>query len=78
MTTYRSHSTYDGEKNTLGSNNNNFVKAEGAEPILISLDDAETLFHEFGHTLHAYSSKVTYPALGGTPRDYVEYPIAGA
>jgi peptidyl-dipeptidase Dcp len=54
MTTYRSHSTYDGEKNTLGSNNNNFVKAEGGEPILISLDDAETLFHEFGHTLHAY------------------------
>ncbi len=74
MTTYRSHSTYDGDKNTLGSNNNNFVKAEGGEPILISLDDAETLFHEFGHTLHAYSSKVTYPALGGTPRDYVEYP----
>ncbi|MDP1913211.1 M3 family metallopeptidase [Brevundimonas sp.] len=74
MTTYRSHSTYDGDKNTLGSNNNNFVKAEGSEPILISLDDAETLFHEFGHTLHAYSSKVTYPALGGTPRDYVEYP----
>ncbi|MFA4893650.1 M3 family metallopeptidase [Brevundimonas sp.] len=74
MTTYRSHSTYDGDKNTLGSNNNNFTKAEGGEPILISLDDAETMFHEFGHTLHAYASKVTYPALGGTPRDYVEYP----
>ncbi|MBU3974741.1 MAG: M3 family metallopeptidase, partial [Alphaproteobacteria bacterium] len=74
MTTYRSHSTYDGDKNTLGSNNNNFIKAEGAEPILISLDDAETMFHEFGHALHAFSSKVTYPALGGTPRDYVEYP----
>jgi peptidyl-dipeptidase Dcp len=74
MTTYRSHSTYDGDKNTLGSNNNNFIKAEGDAPILISLDDAETLFHEFGHTLHAYSSTVTYPALGGTPRDFVEYP----
>ncbi len=74
MTTYRSHSTYDGPKNTLGSNNNNFIKAEGGEPILISLDDAETLFHEFGHTLHAYASTVTYPALGGTPRDFVEYP----
>jgi len=74
MTTYRSHSTYDGDKNTLGSNNNNFIKAEGGEPILISLDDAETMFHEFGHALHAFSSKVTYPALGGTPRDYVEYP----
>lgn len=74
MTTYRSHSTFDGDKNTLGSNNNNFIKAEGGEPILISLDDAETLFHEFGHTLHAYSSTVVYPALGGTPRDFVEYP----
>lgn len=74
MNTYRSHSTYDGPKNTLGSNNNNFIKAEGGEPILISLDDAETLFHEFGHTLHAYSSTVTYPSLGGTPRDFVEYP----
>jgi len=74
MTTYRSHTTYDGPKNTLGSNNNNFIKAEGGEPILISLDDAETLFHEFGHTLHAYASTVTYPSLGGTPRDFVEYP----
>ena len=74
MTTYRSHSTYDGDRNVLGSNNNNFIKAEGGEPILISLDDAETMFHEFGHTLHAFSSKVTYPALGGTPRGYVEYP----
>lgn len=74
MTTYRSHSSFDGPKNTLGSNNNNFIKAEGGEPILISLDDAETLFHEFGHTLHAYSSTVIYPSLGGTPRDFVEYP----
>jgi peptidyl-dipeptidase Dcp len=74
MTTYRSHSTFDGYKNVLGSNNNNFIKASGGAPVLISLDDAETLFHEFGHTLHYYSSNVTYPALGGTPRDFVEYP----
>ena len=74
MTTYRSYSTYDGVKNVLASNNNNFIKAEGGEPILISLDDAETLFHEFGHALHYLSYKITYPALGGTPRDYVEYP----
>ena len=45
----RGTSTFDGVKNTLASNNNNFIKAEGGEPILISLDDAETLFHEFGH-----------------------------
>jgi peptidyl-dipeptidase Dcp len=74
MTTYRSYSTYDGVKNVLASNNNNFIKAEGGQPILISLDDAETLFHEFGHALHYLSYRITYPALGGTPRDYVEYP----
>ncbi|RZJ89167.1 MAG: M3 family peptidase, partial [Brevundimonas sp.] len=73
-TTYRSYSTYDGVKNVLASNNNNFTKAEGAEPILISLDDAQTLFHEFGHALHSLAAAYTYPALGGTPRDYVEYP----
>jgi peptidyl-dipeptidase Dcp len=73
-TSYRSFSRYDGVKNVLSSNNNNFTKAEGGEPILISLDDAETLFHEFGHALHSLSAAYTYPALGGTPRDYVEYP----
>ncbi|MBX3478183.1 MAG: M3 family metallopeptidase [Brevundimonas sp.] len=72
-TTYRSHSTYDGDENVLASNNNNFIKAEDG-PVLISLDDAETLFHEFGHALHSFASKVVYPALDGTPRDYVEYP----
>ncbi|WP_292063764.1 M3 family metallopeptidase [Brevundimonas sp. UBA7664] len=73
-TSYRSYSTYDGVKNVLSSNNNNFTKAEGGEPILISLDDAQTLFHEFGHALHSLSAAYTYPSLGGTPRDYVEYP----
>ncbi len=74
MNTYRAHSTFDGAKNVLASNNNNFIKAEGGQPLLISLDDAETLFHEFGHALHYLSSTVTYPALGNTPRDFVEYP----
>ncbi len=74
MTSYRGYSTYDGVKNVLASNNNNFIKAEGDEPVLISLDDAETLFHEFGHALHYLSYRITYPGLGGTPRDYVEYP----
>ena len=72
-TTYRSFSTFDGQKNVLASNNNNFIKAPSG-PLLISLDDAETLFHEFGHALHSLSSQVKYPALAGTPRDYVEYP----
>ena len=74
-TTYRSHSNLDGdETNVIGSNNNNFIKAPAGEPLLISLDDTETLFHEFGHALHYFLSTVTYPSLGGTPRDFVEYP----
>lgn len=74
MTTYRSHSTIDGERNVLASNNNNFIKAPAGEPLLISLDDTETLFHEFGHGIHYLLSTVNYPSLGGTPRDFVEYP----
>lgn len=74
-TTYRSHENFTGERLTpLSSNNNNFVKGAPGEPVLISLDDAETLFHEFGHALHSLLSEVTYPGLAGTPRDYVEFP----
>jgi peptidyl-dipeptidase Dcp len=44
--------------------------------VLISLSDARTLFHEFGHALHGLASKVNYPLLAGTAvaRDYVEFP----
>jgi peptidyl-dipeptidase Dcp len=73
--TYRGHENFTGVKrNVLSSNNNNFVKGAPGEPILISLDDAETLFHEFGHAIHSLVSDVDYPGLSGTPRDYVEYP----
>ena len=41
---------------------------------VISLDDAQTLFHEFGHALHTLLSEVNYPGLSTTPRDFVEYP----
>jgi peptidyl-dipeptidase Dcp len=58
----------------ITSNNNNFVKGAPGEPVLISLDDATTLFHEFGHALHALLTDITYPSLGTTPRDFVEYP----
>jgi peptidyl-dipeptidase Dcp len=72
---YRAHETFTGKTLTpLTSNNNNFVKGGEGEPILISLDDAETLFHEFGHALHGLLSEVNYPGLGVTPRDFVEYP----
>jgi peptidyl-dipeptidase Dcp len=75
MTTYRSHETFTGtELHTLASNNNNFVRGAEGQPVLISLDDAETLFHEFGHAIHYLVSTVNYPGLGNVPRDYVEYP----
>jgi peptidyl-dipeptidase Dcp len=41
---------------------------------LISLDDAETLFHEFGHALHGLLQNLRYQGLAETPRDFVEYP----
>ena len=58
----------------LTTNNNNFVAAPAGQPTLISLDDATTLFHEFGHSIHAMLQQVYYPGLSGTPRDFVEYP----
>jgi peptidyl-dipeptidase Dcp len=73
-TTYRSRSGLLGEDVVLGSNNNNFTKPGPGEPVLISLDDAETLFHEFGHAIHYFLSDVHYPGLAGSPRDFVEYP----
>ena len=71
---YRTQSTFDGPVTAITSNNNNFVKGAPGEPVLISLDDAETLFHEFGHALHGLLQDVRYPGLAGTPRDFVEYP----
>ena len=73
-TTFRSRAGLLGDDIVLGSNNNNFVKPAANEPVLISLDDAETLFHEFGHAIHFFLGNVHYPSLGNTPRDFVEYP----
>ena len=50
---YRGQEKLNGAISPITSNNNNFVKGAAGEPTLISLDDAETLFHEFGHALHA-------------------------
>jgi peptidyl-dipeptidase Dcp len=76
MNAYRNQERLDGEISTIVSNNSNFVKGKPGEPVLISWDDATTLFHEFGHALHGLSSNVTYPNLSGTNvvRDYVEFP----
>ncbi len=72
---FRSRESFTGVVQTpLVTNNNNFVKGAPGEPVLISLDDAETLFHEFGHALHSLLSEIEYPGLAVTPRDFVEYP----
>jgi peptidyl-dipeptidase Dcp len=72
---YQGHETFTGtEVTAITSNNNNFTRGADGEPVLISLDDAQTLFHEFGHALHGLLSEVNYPGLAGTPRDYVEFP----
>jgi len=74
------HSAYQprirllGDDTVLNSNNNNFTKPSPGEPVLISLDDARTLFHEFGHALHYLTVDVTYPTFAGAQRDFVEYP----
>ncbi|KQS76332.1 peptidase M3 [Rhizobium sp. Leaf384] len=54
----------------------NFAKPADGKPALLSLDDARTLFHEFGHGLHGMLSNVTYPSVSGTSvsRDFVELP----
>ncbi|HEU4510113.1 MAG TPA: M3 family metallopeptidase [Pyrinomonadaceae bacterium] len=76
MNAYRTQERINGEITTIVSNNSNFVKGKPGEPVLISWDDATTMFHEFGHALHGLSSNVTYPSVAGTavPRDYVEFP----
>ena len=73
MTSYRTPSTFDGPVTILASNNNNFTEVAKGEPVLISLDDARTLFHEFGHAIHYLSVQQKYPGQG-MPRDFVEYP----
>ncbi len=76
MNAYRTQERINGEVTTIVSNNANFVKGKPGEPVLISWDDATTMFHEFGHALHGLNSNVTYPLVSGTAvaRDYVEFP----
>lgn len=76
MTEYRAQETFDGVVAPIVSNNANFMKATEGSPVLISFDDANTLFHEFGHALHGLLSRCKYPDLAGTRVyvDYVEFP----
>jgi peptidyl-dipeptidase Dcp len=52
----------------------NFTKPSAGQPALLSFDDVTTIFHEFGHALHAMFSHIRYPLLGNVPRDFVEFP----
>lgn len=76
MSEYRTQENFAKNVLPIVSNNSNFVKGKAGSPVLISWDDAETMFHEFGHALHGLNSAVHYPSLAGTntARDYVEFP----
>jgi peptidyl-dipeptidase Dcp len=76
MTAFREQSKLDGEQIPFIVNTCNFSKPPEGEPALLSLDEARTVFHEFGHGLHGLLSNVTYPRISGTSvvRDFVELP----
>lgn len=76
MNEYRTQERFKKNITPIVSNNSNFIKGKAGEPVLISWDDAQTMFHEFGHALHGLLSNVTYPTLAGTnvKRDFVEFP----
>ena len=76
MSALRSQSNVDGFVTPIVTNNFNFPAPTEGSPSLLSLTNAETFFHEFGHALHGMFSDVTYSSLSGTntPRDFVEFP----
>ncbi len=73
MSVFRGQRKVGGERRPVVVNVCNFARGE---PALLSWDDARTLFHEFGHALHAILSDVTYGFVAGTAvaRDFVELP----
>lgn len=75
MNAIRQQNGLTGEK-PIVTNNSNFIPPAAGERALLSFDDSETLFHEFGHALHGLLSKTRYPGLAGTSvyRDFVEVP----
>lgn len=77
MNSYRKQSNLDGKFITpIIVNVCNFTKPTGDKPALLSLDQVNTLFHEFGHALHGMLSNCKYHSQSGTavPRDFVEFP----
>ena len=76
MSAFRGQRNFDGEVRPIIVNVCNFAKPAEGKPALLSIDDARTLFHEFGHALHGLLSDVRYGSLAGTSvsRDFVELP----
>jgi len=76
MSGFRSQEKLAGDIRPIIVNVMNLARAEEGEPVLLTFDDARTLFHEFGHALHGMLSNVTYPSISGTSvaRDFVELP----
>ena len=76
MNTFRSQSKFDGRQIPIVVNVCNFPPKNEDGVSLLSFEQVETLFHEFGHGLHGLLSDANYPSLSGTSvtRDYVEFP----
>ena len=76
MSSFRTQHKLKGDVHPIIINVMNFARGADHESTLLSLDDARTLFHEFGHALHGMLSDVTYPSISGTSvaRDFVELP----
>jgi len=70
------HFENDKPVSPIVTNNFNFPAPTKDQPTLLSISEAETVFHEFGHGLHGLLSNVQYASLSGTnvPRDFVEFP----
>ena len=76
MSAFRGQRNLDERRRPIIVNVLNVSKPAEGEPALLSLTEASTLFHEFGHALHGLLSDVVYPSLAGTSvdRDFVELP----
>ena len=76
MSALRDQQKLDGKILPIVVNVTNFARGGAGEACLLSIDEAHTLFHEFGHALHGMLSDVTYPLLAGThvATDFVEFP----
>jgi len=79
MNSYVDQSNLLGRKPVVANHLNITKPASLDEPVLLSLDEVTTMFHEFGHGLHGMFSNVKYPKFSGTsvPRDFVEFPSQG-